>query len=103
MRAQINPGEVKVLKGRSNIVLYSDGSGSENPYQGNLRVKIEPTRLSVKLEPVEHQHVPSSPSSSHAGSVNNMAGDGGYGSFRPPGGGGASQSCSSQGQSPTES
>lgn len=51
LRSQINPGEVKVLRGRSNIVLYTDGSGSDNPYQkeGRMRVKIEPTRLSVKV------------------------------------------------------
>ena len=101
---QINPGEVKVLKGRSQHVIYTDGTGSDNPYE-KLRIKIEATRLAVKVDPVEH--VPSSPAgSSHNGSQTGPMVDGGFGSFRPLGNGGP-QSCSSQGcsnsQSPTES
>ena len=100
---QINPGEVKVLRGRSQQVIFTDGTGSDNPYE-KLRIKIEPTRLAVKVDPVEH--IPSSPAgSSHNGSQAGM-GDGAFSSFRPLGNG-AAQSCSSQGcsnsQSPTES
>ena len=91
---QINPGEVKVLRGRSQQNIFSDGTGSDNPYE-KLRIKIEPTRLAVKVDPVEH--IPTSPagSSAHDGSQTGM-GDGGFGSFRPLGNG-AGQSCSSQG------
>ena len=100
---QINPGEVKVLRGRSQQVIFTDGTGSDNPYE-KLRIKIEPTRLAVKVDPVEH--IPTSPAgSSHNGSQTGMV-DGGFGAFRPLGNG-AGQSCSSQGcsnsQSPTES
>ena len=35
----VNPGEVKVLRGRSLSVVYSDGKGSDNPYE-KLRVKV---------------------------------------------------------------
>ena len=46
-------------------VLYSDGQGSDNPYE-KLRIKIEPTRLAVKVDPVEY--IPTSPASSQNGS-----------------------------------
>jgi len=101
----INPGEVKLLRGRQTSVLYSDGNGSDNPYE-KLRVKIEPTRLAVKVDPVEY--IPTSPSSSQGGSQSGMGGDvGAFGAFasRPGGMGGShtsSQGCS-QSQSPTES
>jgi len=100
---QINPGEVKVLKGRSQHVIYTDGTGSDNPYE-KLRIKIEATRLAVKVDPVEH--IPSSPAgSSHNGSQAGL-GDGGFGSFRPLGNGGpqsgSSRGCSNS-ESPTES
>ena len=49
--SQINPGEVKVLRGRSQHVIYTDGTGSDNPYE-KLRIKIEATRLAVKVDPV---------------------------------------------------
>jgi hypothetical protein len=97
-RAQVNPGEVKVLRGRAQHVVYSDGSGSDNPYE-KLRIKIEPTRLAVKVDPVEF--VPSSPASSHNGSQTGIGDHSAFGAFRGQQGG--SQSCSSQGQSPTES
>jgi hypothetical protein len=91
----INPGEVKVLRGRNQQIIYSDGKGSDNPYE-KLRIKIEPTRLAVKVDPVEH--VPNSPVSSAQSLV---GGAEPFGVFRPPGN--TSQGCSSQSQSPTES
>ena len=112
---QINPGEVKVLRGRSQSVLYSDGSGSDNPYEKKswLRVSIEPTKLAVKVDNVEPT-IPRSPQSSHgngmAASVDDGSnGMGGFGTFARGAGGlngsnGSSQGCSnSQDQSPTES
>lgn len=90
----VNPGEVKMLKGRAMYPVYSDGTKSDNPY-AKMRLNIEPTRLAVKVDVV----VPSSPAASAA------SGGGDY--FRPMpmhGHAAASQgSCSSQGQSPTES
>lgn len=94
----INPGEVKVLRGRAQHTLYSDGTSSDNPYE-KLKIKIEPTRLAVKVDPVEH--VPTSPVSSQGG--HSLGGADAFGAFRH----GSSQGCSSQGcsqsQSPTES
>jgi len=98
----INPGEVKVLRGRAQSVLYSDGSGSDNPYE-KLRIKIEPTRLAVKVDPVEH--IPTSPVSSHNGSQSGMGGDISFSAFaRGPANShaGSSQGCS-ESQSPAES
>lgn len=45
---QINPGEVKVLVGKTQKMIYSDGTGSDNPYE-KMRIKIVPTRLAVKV------------------------------------------------------
>ena len=78
-------------------MIYSDGTGSDNPYE-KLRVKIEPTRLAVKVDAVDY--VPNSPSSSQNGSQEGLGQGGGFGAFRP---GGGSNCGSSQGQSPTES
>ena len=94
---------MKLLRGRVQTILYSDGKGSDNPYE-KLRIKIEPTRLAVKVDPVEH--IPTSPVSSQGG-LNGMGGDvGGFGAFARGAGnhshGGSSQGCS-QDQSPTES
>ena len=94
---QINPGEVKVLVGRNQQLIYSDNTGSENPY-AKLKINIEPTRLAVKVDPVEH--VPCSPVSSQGG--HSMGGDT-FGAFRVPQGSSQGCSSSSQGQSPTES
>jgi len=96
----INPGEVKVLRGRSQVVVYSDGTGSDNPYE-KLRIKIEPTRLAVKVDPVEH--VPNSPASSQGGSASMDGQHNAFGAFRGNSSHCSSQGCSSGGQSPTES
>jgi len=45
----INPGEVKLLRGKGVHYLWSDGSASENPYS-KLRIKMEPTRLNVRYD-----------------------------------------------------
>lgn len=37
-----------MLKGKSQQLIYSDGTGSENPYE-KLRINIVPTRLAVKV------------------------------------------------------
>ena len=99
---QINPGEVKVLRGRTQQVIYSDGTGSDNPYS-KLRINIEPTRLAVKVDHVEPQ-VPNSPVSSSGGHL--LGGGDAFSAFRGHGNssqGCSSQACSSQGESPTES
>jgi len=95
----INPGEVKVLRGRAQHVIYSDGTTSDNPYE-KLKIKIEPTRLAVKVDPVEY--VPTSPVSSQGGG-HSLGGTDAFCGFRH---GNTSQGCSShnsQSQSPTES
>lgn len=88
-----------MLRGRAQQTLYSDDEGTVNPY-AKLKIKIEPTRLAVKVDPVEH--VPTSPVSSQGAA---MGGGDAFGTFRH--GGNSSQGCSSQGcsqsQSPTES
>ena len=94
---QINPGEVKVLRGRAQHTLYSDGTGSDNPYDEKLKIKIEPTRLAVKVDPV--QHIPQSPVSSHG--AQSLHGADAFGAFRH--GSGLSAAMGSQSQSPTES
>ena len=88
------------MRGRAQSIIYSDGQGSDNPYE-KLRVKIEPTRLAVMVDPVER--MPSSPLSSLNGSQHGMGGhEGGFNAFvrgtRSHGG----SSCE-QSQSPTES
>jgi len=60
----VNPGEVKVLRGKSQHLIWSDGSSSDNPYS-KMRINIEPTRLAVKVDMDEH--VPGSPASSVGG------------------------------------
>lgn len=94
---QINPGEVKVLRGRAQHTLYSDGTGSDNPYDEKLKIKIEPTRLAVKVDPV--QHIPQSPVSSHG--AQSLHGTDAFGAFRHASG--LSAAMGSQSQSPTES
>jgi len=97
----INPSEVKVLRGRSQLIVFSDGTGSDNPYS-KLRIKIEPTRLAVQVDP--SNNMPNSPVSSQGGHSGVM-GDA-FASFRPHGSGSqgySSQGCSSHGESPTES
>lgn len=36
-----------MLLGKSQKVIYTDGTGSDNPYE-KMRIKIVPTRLAVK-------------------------------------------------------
>jgi len=98
----INPGEVKVLRGRSQQIVFSDGTGSDNPYE-KLRIKIEPTRLAVQVDP--SNNMPNSPVSSQGG--HSLGGGDVFAPFRAPHGGSSqacsSQGCSSHGESPTES
>ena len=89
-----------MLRGRAQSIIYSNSDGTVNPYE-KLRVKIEPTRLAVMVDPVEH--VPSSPVSSHNGSQHGVGGhEGGFSAFvrGARSHGGSSADCS---QSPTES
>ena len=85
-RAQINPGEVKVLRGKAHELLYTDGAGSDNPY-AKLRINIEPTKLNVKVDVTGHRDMdcPSSPVSSTGGLVG--AEGFGYGQWRGHGSG----------------
>jgi len=65
----LNPGEVKVLLGKSQKMIYSDGTGSDNPYE-KLRIKIKPTRLNVKVDTSHddrEMNAPGSPASSAGG------------------------------------
>ena len=96
----INPSEVKVLRGRSQLIVFSDGTGSDNPYS-KLRINIEPTRLAVQVDP--SNNMPNSPVSSLGGHSGAM-GDA-FAPFRPHGSGShcSSQGCSSHGESPKES
>ena len=48
----VNPGEVKLQRGRTQSHIWSDGVEPNNPYQ-KLRLKCEVTRLNVEYaEPV---------------------------------------------------
>mmetsp|Transcript_29920 Transcript_29920/g.51161 ORF Transcript_29920/g.51161 Transcript_29920/m.51161 type:complete len:266 (-) Transcript_29920:102-899(-) len=82
----INPGEVKVLRGKAHELLYTDGAGSDNPY-AKLRINIEPTKLNVKVDVTGHRDMdcPSSPVSSTGGLVG--AEGFGYGQWRGHGSG----------------
>jgi len=76
----INPGEVKVLKGKAQQFIYSDGTGSDNPYE-KLRINIKPTKLAVKVDTTDTRelHAPGSPVSSAGGPSGSIGGSEGFG------------------------
>jgi len=106
----INPGEVKVLLGKAQKIIYSDGTGSDNPYE-KMRIKIVPTRLAVKVDMGDmDRDAPGSPASSGGGGPSCGGSVGGSEGFGYQWQGQASQGMASSGSvtprdgaSPTES
>jgi len=70
-----------VLVGKTHKGIYSDGTGSDNPYE-KMRIKIERTRLAVRVDTSDmdrdrHGRAPGSPASSAGGP--SCVGSDGYG------------------------
>jgi len=66
----VNPGEVKLLRGKSLTLVWTDGTSDQNPY-AKLRLKIEPTKLNVRYD-VMDEPTRSPSSTSSAGPVRAM-------------------------------
>jgi len=91
-----------VLLGKTQKFLYTDGTGSDNPYE-KMRIKIVPTRLAVKVDTGDmdrDMNAPGSPASSGGGpSCGSVGGSEGFG-YRWQGSGSGTPR---EGASPTES